>query len=234
MSTVKHTRFLTGTKKQTNKNTSFVILAGSQGRRTKNYGSKILIPYKGRTNVETQIDTIRSAYGEKADIVLVTGFCAENVIDQVSNVRIVENHFYETTNTVESMRIGINACLEGSVFFIHGDLIFTSSFLNVPDTNQIYVPVDNHDRVDRSCVGLSTNNEKVLNFSYGLDTKWCQIVYFPGDAFVGIKHKLNRCDKNLTSFEFLNKLIDDRINISYFTQDKRSSIKEVKSTRDLV
>lgn len=234
MSTAKRTRFLTGTKKNSNYRTSFVILAGAQGRRTKNYGSKCLIPYKGKTIIETQVETIRDVYGESADIVLVTGFCSDEVIKRVPNLRIVENPFFETTNTVESMRIGINACLEGAMFFIHGDLVFTSSFISVPDVNNITVPVDNHERFDRTCVGLLTNNSQVLNFSYGLDTKWCQISYFPGDAFNSIKDRLNRCDKNLTSFEFLNQLINDKVAISYFEQDKRSSIKEIKSTRDLV
>ena len=227
---LKQTRYITSTKRAPSNNT-FIILSAGTGRRTKNHGNKSLIPYGNKRIIDHQVETIRSAYGPGTDIILVTGHMANKVIRDVDKIRVVENPFFESANIVESMRIGINCSLESNVFFIHGDLIFSQSFIKPPSENAICVPIDKNSKLDKTAVGVVTNDTSVKNFSYGLPDKWSQIVFFPQNIFKQIKTKLNNADKNMSSFEFMNDLIKSKYDISYYESPK-GKIKEVHSMKD--
>jgi choline kinase len=227
---LKQTRYITSTKRVPSNNT-FIILSAGTGRRTKNHGNKSLIAYGNKRIIDHQVETIRSTYGASTDIILVTGYMANKVIRGVDKVRVVENPFFESANIVESMRIGINCSLESNVFFIHGDLIFSQSFIKPPSENAICVPIDKNSKLDKTAVGVITNDESVKNFSYGLPDKWSQIVFFPQNIFKQIKSKLNNADKNMSSFEFMNDLIKSKYDISYYESPK-GKIKEVHSMKD--
>ena len=227
---LKQTRYITSTKRAPSNNT-FIILSAGTGRRTKNHGNKSLIPYGNKRIIDHQVETIRSAYGVGTDIILVTGHMANKVIRDVDKIRVVENPFFESANIVESMRIGINCSLESNVFFIHGDLIFSQSFIKPPSENAICVPIDKNSKLDKTAVGVVTNDTSVKNFSYGLPDKWSQIVFFPQNIFKQIKTKLNNADKNMSSFEFMNDLIKSKYDISYYESPK-GKIKEVHSMKD--
>jgi choline kinase len=229
---LKQTRYITGTKRAPSNNT-FIILSAGTGRRTKNYGNKSLIPYGNKRIIDHQVETIKSTYGAGIDIILVTGYMSDKVVRDVQGLRIVENPFFESANIVESMRIGINSCLESNVFFIHGDLIFSPSFIKPPSEDKICVPVDKNSRLDKTAVGVVTDDRSVKNFSYGLPDKWSQIVFFPQNTFSQIKTKLNNADKNISSFEFMNDLIESKYDISYYESPK-GKIKEVHSMKDAV
>lgn len=228
----RQTRYITGTKRTADNNT-FIILSAGTGRRTKNYGNKSLMPYGNKRIIDHQVETIRSAYGANTDIVLVTGYMSDKVIRDVQGLRLVENPFFDSTHIVESMRKGINACLESNVFFIHGDLIFSQSFIKPPSQDNICVPIDRNSRLDKTTVGVITNTNSVQNFSYGLPDKWSQIAFFPKSVFNHIKSKLNNADNNMSSFEFMNELIKTNLQISYYESPK-GKIKEVHSIKDVI
>ena len=228
----RQTRYITGTKRTADNNT-FIILSAGTGRRTKNYGNKSLMPYGNKRIIDHQVETIRSAYGANTDIVLVTGYMSDKVIRDVQGLRLVENPFFDSTHIVESMRKGINACLESNVFFIHGDLIFSQSFIKPPSQDNICVPIDRNSRLDKTTVGVITNINSVQNFSYGLPDKWSQIAFFPKSVFNHIKSKLNDADNNMSSFEFMNELIKTNLQISYYESPK-GKIKEVHSIKDVI
>lgn len=228
----RQTRYITGTKRTADNNT-FIILSAGTGRRTKNYGNKSLMPYGNKRIIDHQVETIRSAYGANTDIVLVTGYMSDKVIRDVQGLRLVENPFFDSTHIVESMRKGINACLESNLFFIHGDLIFSQSFIKPPSQDNICVPIDKNSRLDKTTVGVITNINSVQNFSYGLPDKWSQIAFFPKSVFNHIKSKLNNTDNNMSSFEFMNELIKTNLQISYYESPK-GKIKEVHSMKDVI
>jgi len=225
-------RYITATKRTADNNT-FIILSAGTGRRTKNYGNKSLMPYGNKRIIDHQVETIRLAYGANTDIVLVTGYMSDKVIRDVQGLRLVENPFFDSTHIVESMRKGINACLESNVFFIHGDLIFSQSFIKPPSQDNICVPIDRNSRLDKTTVGVITNINSVQNFSYGLPDKWSQIAFFPKSVFNHIKSKLNNADNNMSSFEFMNELIKTNLQISYYESPK-GKIKEVHSIKDVI
>ncbi|REK54562.1 MAG: hypothetical protein DWQ49_11045 [Bacteroidetes bacterium] len=228
----KQTRYITGTK-QTASNNTFIILSAGTGRRTKNYGNKSLMPYGNKRIIDHQIETIKLAYGSSTDIILVTGYMSEKVVRDVQGLRLVENPFFDSTHIVESMKRGINACLESNVFFIHGDLIFSQSFIKPPSQDNICVPIDRNSRLDKTAVGVITNTDCIQNFSYGLPDKWSQIAFFPKSVFNHIKTKLNNTDNNMSSFEFMNELIKSNRQISYYESPK-GKLKEVHSIKDVI
>lgn len=217
-------------KGNTPRNT-FILLNAGSGRRTKNYGNKCLIKHNGERIIDTQIDSIIKAYTNKADIINVTGYLSEKLIRQTGNIRSVENVNYEQTNISESMRIGLNASLKGNVFFIHGDIAFSPSFIKPVDYNSISVPIDNKNRINKEEVGVVCSKGLITNFSYGLDKKWCQIIFFPSSFFYELRSVLSSIDKSLTSFEVLNCLIEKGANIEYF-ESPRGKIKEIDSMKD--
>ena len=225
-------RHITGTRRTADNNT-FIILSAGTGRRTKNYGNKSLIPYGNKRIIDHQVEAIKSAYGANTDIILVTGYMSDKVIRDVQGLRLVENPFFNSTHIVESMRKGINACLESNLFFIHGDLVFSQSFIKPPSQDNIFVPIDKHSRLDKTAVGVITDTEHVQNFSYGLPDKWAQIAFFPKSFFNYIKSKLNTADNNMSSFEFMNELIKSNHKISYYESPK-GKIKEVHSMKDVI
>jgi len=228
----RQTRYITGTRR-TSYNNTFIILSAGTGRRTKNYGNKSLISYGNKRIIDHQVEAIKSAYGANTDIILVTGYMSDKVIRDVQGLRLVENPFFNSTHIVESMRKGINACLESNLFFIHGDLVFSQSFIKPPSQDNIFVPIDKHSRLDKTAVGVITDTEHVQNFSYGLPDKWSQIAFFPKSFFNYIKSKLNTADNNMSSFEFMNELIKSNHKISYYESPK-GKIKEVHSMKDVI
>ncbi len=107
----RQTRYITSTRQIASNNT-FIILSAGTGRRTKNYGNKSLIAYGNKRIIDHQVEAIKSAYGTNTDIILVTGYMSDKVVRDVQGLRLVENPFFDSTHIVESMRKGINACLE--------------------------------------------------------------------------------------------------------------------------
>ena len=228
------TRYLTGTK-ENNTHSTFILLNAGAGRRTKNYGNKFLIKYQNKKIIDHQIDAIKKTYSHDVDIIVVAGFMALNLLQKLGNIRIIENIQYETLNIAESMRLAVNASLKGDVFFIHGDLFFTPSFIIPPDKHHIYIPVDKKNRMQKDEVGVIVEETlgDVKNFAYGLPIKWCQISFFPSTSFEILKTALNNVDKNLNSFEVLNYLMEKpyHMDIRYFESPK-GKIKEIDSIRD--
>ena len=231
MSNDKNIRFIKKIKKDNNPLNTFILLNAGCGRRTKNYGNKCLMNYRGKRIIDSQIDSINKVYGDKVDIINVTGYLSDKVINETRNIRSVENLIYDSTNIVESMRVGLNASLEGNVFFIHGDIVFSPSFIKPIDYIKISVHIDNKNKISKEEVGVVIEQGKICNFSYGLNDKWCQIVFFPSNFFYELRSILSSVDKNMTTFEFLNYLIDRGSDIVPFTPI-RGNIKEIDSMKD--
>lgn len=230
MSSHKDIRFIKSIKEKNPLNT-FILLNAGCGRRTKNYGNKCLMNYQGKRIIDSQMDSIYKVYGNKADVINVTGYLSDKVISRTENIRSVENVIYESTNVAESMRIGLNASLEGNVFFIHGDIVFSPSFIKPMDYSKISVPIDSKDRINKDEVGVVVAKEKVRNFSYGLPDKWCQIVFFPNHFFYELRSILSLIDKDMTTFEVLNHLLNKGAEIVPF-ESPRGNIKEIDSMKD--
>ena len=223
-------RFTTQVKKVRNRNT-FVILAAGAGRRMACYGPKCLLEYKNETILDNQIKVIR-LFDLNADIIVVTGFCANKVVNKMDHrVRLVENVRYEETNSIESIRLAINASIPSNLYLIHGDMIFSQASF-CPDKSSPWIFVDDASRIGKGEVGVVVNKDNVSNLSYGLKEKWGQISYIPFEFFDLAKTVASQMNKNSSTFEFLNKMIKRGVKFKPYRNNK-CVIKEIDSIRDL-
>lgn len=194
------------------KQISIAILAAGIGSRIKSYEPRSMLKIKGKTLMEHQINTIRECFDDP-DIISVIGYDAQKVIRKFNDeIRIIENQLYETTNASESIRLAFNSTNKSSFLFIHGDLLFNKETLLDLDYGKSFVIVDTKQRMDNKEVGLTViNNQKASIFSYGLNTKWCQIAFFTGEEINIAKNIFNKFEdyhKKMLSFEILNQMLN--------------------------
>lgn len=188
---------------------SVVILAANMGYRVKSYGPKCLLEdNNGIPLINLQINNIKAAYPE-SEIIVTVGFEADKVLKKVpSDVRIIENQLYQKTNTIEEVRLSLNNILSGSVLFIQDDIMFNSNTLKKITKNGSTIIVDTKNSIPSENVGVTIVNNKATIFSYGLSTKWCQIVYLNDHDLVAFKNIcLDRSKSKLYLHEGLNLLL---------------------------
>ena len=144
-------------------------------------------------------------------LITVVGCGADKITKRIrGSVRIVENQIYNETNTAESMRLPFNNTLKKNHLFIHGDLYFNQETLSGLDYGKSFILIDDSGQFAEKEVGVTANKGVATILSYGLPTKWAQIVYVTGKETEILKKIFNKFDtvskKNL-SFEVINKMI---------------------------
>lgn len=214
---------------------SIIILSAGVGLRIKSYEPRSMLKIKNRTLLEHQIDILNSAF-DTPEIICVVGYDAQKIIKKNYNVRIIENQLYETTNAAESLRLAFNNTLSDNILFLHGDLLFNKETLNVK-YNKSFVLVDTNKRFDNREVGvtISTDTNKASIFSYGLNTKWCQIAYMTGKETKIAKNlfqKFELAHKKMLCFELLNDMINTGASFECY-EPNNMSITEIDRIKDV-
>ena len=199
-----------GLKSHNNMNdTAVAILSAGMGSRIRSHEPRSLIKIGNKTLIEHQILTIRNHF-HFPEIITVVGCKAERVIRRIrGDVRIVENQMHDTTNASESMRLAFNNSSKSNFLFMHGDLHFNVSTLDV-DYGKSFIIVDNKNMISEKEVGVTVCDQSASILSYGLPTKWCQIAYITGKELRILQNIFNRFDdrcKKMLSFEILNRMI---------------------------
>jgi len=224
----------TGAGVEKNKPLSVVIPAAGMGHRMKSYGPKCLLPANNKdTILEKIVNNVKREY-PYSDIVVVTGFESDKVIKSLPpNVRVVENNHYETTNTVESIRVGINACITDNVLIVYGDLVFNVySIRDITNSGSCAI-VDSKSQFKSEEVGVTVVDGKITRFAYGLPKKWSQIAFFENEEFKMLKDLCSDKRKSkLYPFELFNFMIVRGCTVKSI-EPKGMIIKEVDSLKDL-
>ena len=230
---VVHNRYTTHIKDDKDDNIVFVILSAGVGNRMRSYGPKCLFKTSEETILDKQISTIKSNFLNN-EIILVVGFEANKVIKKISDdIRVVENQLYQATNSAESLRLAINNSVADKIFFIHGDLIFNKETFDNLDFSKSFVVVDSKNQINDDEVGITIVNNRATFFSYGLDTKWCQMAYIRGKEFSILKSLYSKPGKDkLYTFEMLNMIIDKK-GVLLAVEPEDMYIKEIDSFKDL-
>lgn len=196
-----------------------VILAGSLGYREKSKGPKVLQFHDGMSVLEHQARTIHNVY-PKAHISVTAGFQADKIIRfKPEYVSVIENQLWETHNTVEEVRLYLNSVNARRVMFVDGAILFTNQAINIATHSSILCcenPLSDE-------VGVYVENNKVINFSYGLDNKWTGILYLQDRDLIEFKKACSRENAKLCIFEILNMLLDKKINLKAVTLDKKET-----------
>ena len=158
--------------------TTFIILAAAVGKRMKTYGPKALLKYDESTTILDQaIQTIYFIY-PTADIVLVVGFDYHKFVSykqKYPSIRLVNNHLHDTTHTLYSTRLGVEASVGNRIIIMHGDILFSSNAIYGLTNNGSKIVVC--DTMSKDDIGICGQDNVVTNISYGLEHKWGQIVY---------------------------------------------------------
>ena len=226
----RYTRHIKDTKDD---NIVFIILSAGVGNRMRSYGPKCLFKTSEETILDKQISIIKSNFPQN-EIILVVGFEANKVIKKIpDDIRVVENQLYQTTNSSESLRLAVNNSVSDKIFFIHGDLIFNKEIFDSLDFSRSFVLVDSKNQIEDNEVGITIVNNKATFFSYGLDTKWCQMAYIRGKEFSILKSLYNKPGKDkLYTFEMLNMIIEKKGSL-IAVEPENMNIKEIDSFKDL-
>ncbi len=215
-------------------NTAVAILSAGIGSRIRSHEPRSLIKIGNTTLVEHQIATIGKLF-KSPEIITVVGCRASRVIRRLrGDVRIVENQLHYETNTSESMRLAFNNSTRMNFLFMHGDLFFNKETLNV-DYSKSFIVVDNAGMMSDKEVGVTVCDGMATIFSYGLATKWCQIVYVTGKELKMMQNIFNKFDdthKKMLSFEILNKMISMGAAFKCY-EPKDMAILEIDRIKDL-
>ncbi|NVM35955.1 MAG: UTP--glucose-1-phosphate uridylyltransferase [Candidatus Lokiarchaeota archaeon] len=210
-----------------------IIPAAGLGKRMKSYGPKSLIKiYKEKSILDLQIERINKTF-PKANIILVTGFKSDNVMnDSPDNIIKIENESYQLTNVARSIGIGLRAS-KNNVLIIYGDLIFNKECLECIKFNKSGI-VASKTLMKKNEVGCTINNKlEVENMMYDLEIKWGQISFFKGYELNLLKKICwNPDNYNLFGFEVINRIIEYGGSINVFT-DKKAKVIDIDNYKDI-
>lgn len=214
--------------------TAVAILSAGTGSRIKSHEPRSLIKIGDKTLIEHQISAICDCFN-LPEIITVVGCRAQKVIKKIRrSVRIVENQMHNTTNASESMRLAFNNSTKSNFLFMHGDLYFNKFTIDV-DYSKSFIIVDNLNMISEKEVGVTVCNGAATILSYGLSTKWCQIVYITGKELKILQNIFSKFDdtyKKMLSFEILNKMISMGAVFRCY-EPKKMSILEIDRIKDL-
>lgn len=170
---------------------SVIIMADEPAKGMRQSGPKSLLSYQKDNILNQQISVLLEAIPE-AEIIVAVGFEANKIISlKTKTFKIVENIDFETTNSIETLRLCINNISNEKVLIIGGDVIPTvSDVLSIIKQSKQNVILFNNVWSNNN-IGLIQNNNILTNFSYGLENKWSNIWYITGNQLIEIRKFVN-------------------------------------------
>jgi choline kinase len=229
-------RFITNIKKKNLENDQITVafLSAGYGSKIKSYEPRSLLKIKGSTLIESQVNIV-SNYFNNPEIIYVVGCYANKVIKKFGKrVRIVENQLHENTNSSESLRLAFNNTVNNKFMFIHGDILFNESMLNV-SYDKSFIITDSTGMMKDEEIGVTKNKNKLSILSYGLPLKWAQVAFFTGKEYNIVKSIFNKfedIDKKKLSFEIINQVVDSGGNFECY-EPKQMELLEIDRIKDV-
>lgn len=216
---INKSKFITSARAKTTKHTkdnhlvTVILLCDNPGYRMKSYGPSSLISIKNKKLIDFQIEAINEAF-ENAEIIICAGFDSDKVCKYIkqkykySNVRIVENQIFNTSNSCESARLSLNNINNDKVLICDGSLYFTSDILKQINIYQssVLTEVCKQDNLE---VGVNINEAgNVEHFSFGASNTWSEICFLDThESIECLRRILTGLDKAKFVFEGLNELL---------------------------
>lgn len=189
---------------------SIVIVAAKEGNRMRSYGPVSLIKLKNNlTVIEHQLNIINNNFVNK-EVVLVTGFESNKVMDATPDEIIkVKNERYEETNVIKSIGIGLRAATTDKVLIIYGDLVFHPRIFDVPFQQKSSIIINEGISPSKTHIGCTfSQNNRLEQLLYELPNQWCQILYLTGKELKMFqKQAWDENKEKLYTFEIINHLI---------------------------
>lgn len=218
-----------------NEECNFIILSAGK---SKVRGCKSPPPLvdvsKNKKLADLQIDNIRKscAYPE---IIMVVGFDADSIIEHVGakhdDVKILENLSYKDTDPIVSLKLAINCLTKKRTYVIYGDRLFDKRSIEVENVSRSYLFSHGYNSKNKS-LGITYNNGRLVNLSYGLPNIWSQIIYICKTDFDIFKEEVNNARSNrIYGMTGLISSLSSRLNF-FVKQDDKMLIKTVKEIFD--
>lgn len=213
-----------------------VILCAGKGRRTSSIGSKSMVKVNDTNLINHQISILREKFPNIFDIVVVLGFDADKIFRTLpSGIRVVENESFENTNISRSVALGLKASRSENIFIVYGDILFDCGVFNNFTQNSC-VAIDTFGRIDESKIGVTIENNRVVNLAYGLENGlWAQLGFFRGRELDLLrKITYNRESDPLCGFEILNKVLHKGGKIEAIPIEQKCTLKEFNCIKDML
>lgn len=207
--------------------TSVILLCAGRSKKMQSYGTRSLLPIKGGTVIERQLDAIKKGL-RASDVVAVLGYEQEKLYHHLrGQVRCVINENYEYTGSLKSTLLGIRATTNDNVFIIHGDIIFKKSIFGLNKRRSASIIRES----GVNDIGILLNPSKgVLRFSYGLNNSWSKIIYLNKEGARRVRDfQIDPNKERYLDFEMYNQLISDGLELDAV----KGNVIEINSTKDL-
>jgi len=198
-------RYIHKSKKDCDTKTTFIILCSQKSNKRGYSNIPLLKLNDGNYLIDKQINTINRLYKD-CEIVIISGFEHEKLVShirekQYNNIRVFNNQNYKMTGALECWILGLNVSLCHDTYIIHGDRIFDESFLT--DTKETHTFVHDVNKKNYN-LGILSENDKLINISYGLPNTWSEIFFISKKDFDLSRNLINEHKKkkiyNLDSF----------------------------------
>ena len=152
-----------------------VILAAGMGSRLGKYTSnatKCMLEVDGKTLLERILDSLRKVHIH--DVVIVTGYCAEKLVDHARavgsdfNIRFIHNEKYSVTNNIYSLYLASEYMAQDDTVLFESDLIFDPSIVS-DIVNSPYPDIVTVSRFENWMDGTVTTFDKDNNVTAFID-----------------------------------------------------------------
>lgn len=206
---------------------NFILLSAGEGRDMKYYGPKSTFKYNSKYVINYQIDTIRN-YSPEANILTVIGFQSEKIVKLDPKCKLIFNDNYRSCQG-SSIIEAFKEIKSGNVWIIHGDMLFSKTSIRPPNRNNPTVFLDSRKLLNRTKIGVSYQNQKLLNLDFGLNPKWSQIFFLP-DNYINL---FRDCiDVNLQTYNIINKFNEEAQVYCY--ENKKSVVYEIDNIKEVI
>lgn len=158
---------------------NIIIPAAGAGRRMPNGEAPFLVNLGGgHTVLDRQIRLFRNLF-PGAETTVILGYKSEDIVEEsVLWTTPIFNRWYEETNTLYSVGLGLSQSVHSRVLVAHGDLVFNKDAVSWAAMGESCLLVDSRKQIRGSEVGVSILDDHVVRLGYGLPLKWGQIVLF--------------------------------------------------------
>lgn len=224
--------FVTSNSPRQNRKYSIVIPAAGSGHRMKKYGAKSLIKVNGADSIiDRQLKLIYETF-RWCEIILITGFQHDKIERTVpSKIKLVHNDYYEDTNVLHSISIGLDKCTTEHVIILYGDLVFNKHAINVPFDQESAVVIA--DTMKKEEIGCNIDQNYLQQMFYGIQNKWAQITFLKGrELEIFTEFAKNENNHMKYGFEAINNIIENKGSIRTI-KPKKAKVIDIDSSLDL-
>ena len=229
-----------------NEMVSIILLCDTPGYRMKSYGPMPLIPMQKHRLIDIQINNVKKAF-QNFEIILCVGYDADKVCKYVrtkfknSNIRIVENQNYKTSNSCEGVRLCLNNINNDKIFIVDGSLIVhPDTWSGIEDKKScVLTESDFYENLE---IGVNVGEQGTIeHFGFGAHRPWSEIVYLNNNDIIETLRRIisgvNFKQKFL--FEGLNELIKTKKHMMTIVENKHpikklNNIKTYHKLREII